>query len=78
MPKIYRMTRVTFGVVSCPFLAIGTIGEHVKMCKETFPVASSEILRNTYDDDFCLRKRQCAGNTEITVKCYWAYAESCL
>ena len=51
-PKIYRMTRVTFGVVSSPFLAIGTIQEHVKMCKETFPVASSEILRNTYVDDF--------------------------
>ncbi|KAL9956140.1 hypothetical protein ACROYT_G037576 [Oculina patagonica] len=46
--KIYRMTRVTFGVVSSPFLAIGTIQEHVKSCKETFPVASSEILRNTY------------------------------
>ena len=51
-PKIYRMTRVTFGVVSSPFLAIGTIQEHVKMCKETFPVASSEILRNIYVDDF--------------------------
>ena len=35
-----------------PFLAIRTIQEHVKMCKETFPVASSEILRNTYVDDF--------------------------
>ena len=51
-PKIYRMTRVTFGVVSSPFPAIGTIQEHVKMCKETFPVASSEILRNSYVDDF--------------------------
>ncbi|KAL9970153.1 hypothetical protein ACROYT_G022481 [Oculina patagonica] len=51
-PKIYRMTRVTFGVVSSPLLAIGTIQEHVKSCKETFPVASSEISRNTYVDDF--------------------------
>ena len=51
-PKIYRMTRVKFGVVSSPFLTIGTIQEHVKMCKETFPVALSEILRNTYVDDF--------------------------
>ena len=51
-PKIYRMARVTFGVVSSPFLAIGTIQEHVKMCKETLPVASSEILRNPYVDDF--------------------------
>ena len=38
-PKIYIMARVTFGVVCSPFLAIGTIQEHVKMCKETFPVA---------------------------------------
>ena len=52
MPKIYRMTRVTFGVVSSPFLAIGTIQEHVRRCKETFPVASSEILRSTYVHDF--------------------------
>lgn len=50
-PKIYRMTRVTFGVISSLFLAIGTIQEHVKRCEETFPVASSEILRNTYVDD---------------------------
>ena len=45
------MTRVTFGVVSSPFLAIGAIQEHVKRCKETFTVASSESLRNTYVDD---------------------------
>ncbi|XP_015772177.1 PREDICTED: uncharacterized protein LOC107350464 [Acropora digitifera] len=51
-PKIYRMTRVTFGVVFSPFLAIGTIQEYVKRWKETFPVASSERLRNTYVDDF--------------------------
>ncbi|XP_068713051.1 uncharacterized protein [Montipora foliosa] len=51
-PKIYRMTRVTFGVISSPFLAICTIQEHVKRCEETFPEASHEILRNTYVDDF--------------------------
>ena len=38
-PKIYIMARVTFGVVCSPFLAIGTIQEHVKTCKVTFPVA---------------------------------------
>ena len=46
------MTRVTFGVISSPFLAICTIQEHVKRYKETFPEASHEILRNTYVDDF--------------------------
>ncbi|XP_068749048.1 uncharacterized protein [Montipora capricornis] len=51
-PKIYRMTRVTFGVISSPFLAICTIQEHVKRCEETFPEASHEILRNPYVDDF--------------------------
>ena len=50
--KIYRMTRVTFGVISSPFLAICIIQEHVKRCEETFPEASHEILRNTYVDDF--------------------------
>lgn len=38
-PKIYIMARVTFGVVSSPFLVIGTIQERVKRCEETFPVA---------------------------------------
>ena len=51
-PKIYRMTRVTFGVISSPFLAICTTQEHERICKETFPEASYEIMRNTYVDDF--------------------------
>ena len=51
-PKIYRMTRVTFGVISSPFLAICATQEHARRCKETFPEASDEILRNTYVDDF--------------------------
>lgn len=51
-PKIYRMTRVTFGVISSLFLAICTIQEHVKRYKETFPEASHQILRNTYVDNF--------------------------
>ena len=46
------MTRVTFGVISSPFLAICTTQEHARRCKETFPEASDEILRNTYLDDF--------------------------
>ena len=44
------MTRVTFGVISSPFLAICTTQEHARRCKETFPEASDEILRNTYVD----------------------------
>ena len=55
-PKIYRMTRVTFGVISSPFLAICTTQEHARRWKETFPEASDEILRNTYVDDFASGK----------------------
>ena len=55
-PKIYRMTRVTFGVISSPFLAICTTQEHARRCQETFPEASDEILRNTYVDDFASGK----------------------
>ena len=70
-PKIYRMTRVTFGVVSSPFLAIGTIQEHVRRCKETFPVASREILRNTYVDDFASGR----DNVQETLKLQQSAAE---
>ena len=55
-PKIYRMTRVTFGVICSPFLAICTTQKHARRCKETFPEASEEILRNTYVDDFASGK----------------------
>ena len=55
-PKIYRMTRVTFGVICSPFLAICTTQEHARRCKQTFPEASEEILRNTYVDDFASGK----------------------
>ena len=34
-PKIYRMTRVTFGIVCSPFLAICSTQEHARKCKET-------------------------------------------
>ena len=53
---IYRMTRVTFGVISSPFLAICTTQKHARRCQETFPEASDEILRNTSVDDFASGK----------------------
>ncbi|KAJ7392906.1 hypothetical protein OS493_008143 [Desmophyllum pertusum] len=54
--RFYRMTRVTFGVISSPFLAICTTQEHARRCKETFPEVSDEILRNTHVDDFASGK----------------------
>ncbi|KAK3728254.1 hypothetical protein QZH41_006729 [Actinostola sp. cb2023] len=50
-PKVYRMTRVTFGVIASPFLAVCTTQEHARKHKESFPQASDEILKNTYVDD---------------------------
>ena len=49
-PKIYRMTRVTFRVISSPLLAIYTTYENARKCKEAFPEASDEILRNSCVD----------------------------
>jgi len=48
-----------------------TIQELVKMCKETFPVASSEILRNTYVDDFASGR----GNVQETLRLQQSAAE---
>lgn len=51
-PKIYLMTRVTFGVISSPLFAISTFQEHARKCKAAFPEASDQILRNTNVDGF--------------------------
>ena len=51
-PKVYRMTRVTFGVIASPFLAICTTQEHVQRNNELYPEACDEILKNTYVHDF--------------------------
>ena len=49
----YKMTRLTFGVNSSPFLAIGTVQHHAKKSKEKFPEASETVLSDMYVDD-CL------------------------
>ena len=51
-PKIYRMCRVTFGIIAGPFLAICTTQEHVQRNKEQYPEACEEIIKNSYIDDF--------------------------
>lgn len=50
------MARVTFAVISSPFLPICTTHEHVRKCKAAFPEALDEILRNAYVDGFASGK----------------------
>ena len=52
-PTKYKMTRLTFGVNSSSFLAIGTVQHHAKKSKKKFPEASETILSDMYVDD-CL------------------------
>ena len=47
----FKMTRLTFGVNSSPFLAIGTAQNHVKESKENFPEASEAVENDMYVDD---------------------------
>ncbi|KAL9982823.1 hypothetical protein ACROYT_G004931 [Oculina patagonica] len=44
--NVNRMRRLTFGVNSCPFLAIATVHVHANKYAETFPNAVREILHN--------------------------------
>ena len=48
---IFKMTRLTFGINSSPFLAIGTAPSHVKESKESFPKASKAVENDMYVDD---------------------------
>ena len=50
-PAKYKMTRLTFGVNSSPFLAIGTVQHHAKKSKEKFPEALETVLSDMYVDD---------------------------
>ena len=50
-PTIFKMTRLTFGVNSSPFLAIGTAQNHAKEFKENFPEASEAVKNDMYVDD---------------------------
>lgn len=43
-PKVYKMTRVTFGIIASPFMAIYTTQEHARQHQEPFP----QILQNIY------------------------------
>jgi len=50
-PEVYRMTRVTFGVNESVFLSIQTVHHHARQYASSHPVASAEVLMNTYVDD---------------------------
>jgi len=50
-PKIYCITRVTFGMMSSPFLAIATVQHHSKVNADLYPLTAKEILHNMYVDD---------------------------
>ena len=47
-PKIFRMTRVVFGIKSSPFSSIKTVMDHVEHCKDRYPKACSEIKDNIF------------------------------
>ena len=49
--KIFKITRLTFGINSSPFLAIATAQHHAKESKETYPEASEAVENDMYVDD---------------------------
>ena len=50
-PRIFKMTRWTFGTKSSPFPAIATAHHHAKESKETYPKASGAVENDMYVDD---------------------------
>ena len=70
-PKVYCMTRVTFGVVSSPFQAIATVQHHATVNKDKFPKAAKEIKENMYVDDL-LSGEQDINKTYVLYKDLYA------
>ena len=50
-PRIFTMTRWTFGTNSSPFPAIATAHHHAKESKETYPEPSGAVENDMYVDD---------------------------
>jgi hypothetical protein len=50
-PEEYRLTTVTFGLTSSPFLSIQTVLTHVETQEVDFPKAVEEIKENIFVDD---------------------------
>ena len=50
-PTIFKMTHLTFGINSSPFLAISTAQSHAKKSKGNFPEASEAVKNDKYVDD---------------------------
>ena len=50
-PTIFKMTRLTFGINSSPFLVISTAQSHAKESKVNFPEASEAVENDMYVDD---------------------------
>ena len=58
-PKVYKMTRVTFGIIASPFMAICTTQEHARQHQEPFP----QILQNIYLYELATGQRWGAWDT---------------
>ena len=55
-PTIFKMTRLTFGINSSPFLAISTAKvKRIKESKENFPEASEAVENDIYVNDVLTR-----------------------
>ena len=59
-PTVYRMTVVTFGVGSSPFLAIKTVKFHAECNKSTFPREAAVLEEDLYVDDLLTGERSIA------------------
>ena len=51
IPTIFKMTRLTFGINSSPFLAIAIAQSHAQESKENFPEASEAVENDMYVAD---------------------------
>jgi len=74
--RIFRMTSVTFSVISSPFQAIDVVLKTAEMLRDKFPLAAQLVKRMLYMDDILACYDDVASATDAVKQCQQLFHEA--